>query len=140
MASPTNWPDVHDMKTRRLVTLIDLSINQNIRVLLILSPNSIKSDLVEHEFRAARELEKNLGRDVLCPVALNENWRRRILEANNNLAKNGMRVLGLGFYQSDTADPVERDLIFIGMVGMIDLLGQKLKMLSRKPKRQVSAL
>ena len=31
-----------------------------------------------------------------------------------------MRVLGLGFYQSDTADPVERDLIFIGMVGMID--------------------
>lgn len=51
---------------------------------------------------------------------LNEHWRGRILEANNNLAKNGMRVLGLGFYQSDTADPVERDLIFIGMVGMID--------------------
>lgn len=51
---------------------------------------------------------------------LDDHWRRRILEANNNLAKNGMRVLGLGFYQSDTADPVERDLIFIGMVGMID--------------------
>jgi len=51
---------------------------------------------------------------------LDETWRKRILNANNALAKNGMRVLGLGFNQSDTADPVERDLIFIGMVGMID--------------------
>jgi Ca2+-transporting ATPase len=51
---------------------------------------------------------------------LNETWRERILKANNDLAKNGMRVLGLAFCQRDTADPVERDLIFIGMVGMID--------------------
>jgi Ca2+-transporting ATPase len=51
---------------------------------------------------------------------LNASWRERILKANNDLAQNGMRVLGLGFCQNDTADPVERDLIFIGMVGMID--------------------
>jgi P-type Ca2+ transporter type 2C len=51
---------------------------------------------------------------------LNEYWRGRILQANNDLAQNGMRVLGLGFCQSDTPDPVERNLIFIGLVGMID--------------------
>jgi len=51
---------------------------------------------------------------------LNDMWRERIMQGNNALAKNGMRVLGLGFRQSDTADPVERDIIFIGMVGMID--------------------
>jgi len=51
---------------------------------------------------------------------LDEIWRERILKANNELAKNGMRVLGLAFRQSDTAEAVERDLIFIGMVGMID--------------------
>ncbi len=51
---------------------------------------------------------------------LDEAWRDRIMEANNDLAKNGMRVLGLAFRQSDTAEAVERDLIIIGMVGMID--------------------
>lgn len=51
---------------------------------------------------------------------LDEAWRERIMQANNDLAQNGMRVLGLSFCQCDTPDPVERDLIFIGMVGMID--------------------
>ncbi len=51
---------------------------------------------------------------------LDETWRERIVKSNNDLAKNGMRVLGLAFSQSDTAEPAERDLIFIGMVGMID--------------------
>jgi Ca2+-transporting ATPase len=52
--------------------------------------------------------------------SLDESWRKRILKANNELAQNGMRVLGLAFCQSDTPEPVEKDLIFIGMVGMID--------------------
>jgi hypothetical protein len=30
---------------------------------------------VEHEARLARELEKELGRDVLCPVALDDAWK-----------------------------------------------------------------
>ena len=51
---------------------------------------------------------------------LSRSWRERILKANNELAQKGMRVLGLAFSQSDTPDPIERDLIFIGMVGMID--------------------
>jgi Ca2+-transporting ATPase len=57
---------------------------------------------------------------------LNEHWRERILKANNDLAKNGMRVLGLAFRQRETAktdtpdDPVEGKLIFLGMFGMID--------------------
>ncbi|MBN1431009.1 MAG: cation-translocating P-type ATPase [Anaerolineae bacterium] len=52
--------------------------------------------------------------------SLDETWHKRILKANNDLAKNGMRVLGLAFCQRDTADAVEGDLIFTGMVGMID--------------------
>lgn len=51
---------------------------------------------------------------------LNEDWRERILKANNEMAQNGMRVLGLAFCQSDRPEPVEQNLIFIGMVGMID--------------------
>jgi len=60
----------------------------------------------------------------VCPIG--DTWRERILKGNNRLAQNGMRVLGVAFKQRETdridedADPLECDLIFIGMVGMID--------------------
>jgi len=30
---------------------------------------------VQHEVRKARELEKELGRDTLCPIALDDGWK-----------------------------------------------------------------
>ena len=79
------WRDVHDMKSGRMETQIDRAIRQNPTVLLILSEHSIKSDWVEHEVRTARGLEKELGRDVLCPVALDDSWKtspwpKRVIE------------------------------------------------------------
>ncbi|NMC79587.1 MAG: HAD-IC family P-type ATPase, partial [Chloroflexi bacterium] len=59
-------------------------------------------------------------------VPLDDEWQQRIQNANNQLAKNGMRVLGLAFQpltelkENPTSDSLERDLIFVGMVGMID--------------------
>ena len=59
-------------------------------------------------------------------VRLDDAWRERIQKANNELAQNGMRVLGVAFRQrdsavtNDTSDPVESKLIFLGMFGMID--------------------
>jgi hypothetical protein len=54
-------------------------------VVLILSEHSIQSDWVEHEVRTARELEKEIGRDILCPVALDDSWQsspwpKRVME------------------------------------------------------------
>jgi Ca2+-transporting ATPase len=57
---------------------------------------------------------------------INEDWRRRVREANDRLASNGMRILGICFQprtngEADDADqPIEENLIFIGLVGMID--------------------
>lgn len=57
---------------------------------------------------------------------LDAEWRRRIEAANADLAEKGMRVLGVCFRMcdkdpdADCAQPVEEDLIFIGMMGMID--------------------
>jgi Ca2+-transporting ATPase len=57
---------------------------------------------------------------------LNEDWRQRIQTANNRLAQDGMRVLGLALQplevlpDSEQAETMERDLIFVGLVGMID--------------------
>jgi len=79
------WRDVHDAKAGRWERQIDRAIRQNPTVLLILSEQSLKSDWVEHEVRTARELEKELKRDVLCPVALDASWKtsrwpKRVME------------------------------------------------------------
>ncbi|MEW6179257.1 MAG: cation-translocating P-type ATPase [Chloroflexota bacterium] len=59
-------------------------------------------------------------------VPLDDEWRKRIEKANEDMAKKGMRVLGVAFRMCPPEQvegcekPEEKDLIFIGMVGMID--------------------
>ncbi|MHB8112461.1 MAG: cation-translocating P-type ATPase, partial [Bellilinea sp.] len=59
-------------------------------------------------------------------ISLDAAWRDRIDQANADMAKKGMRVLGIGyrFCHEPTdpacAQPSESDLTFIGMMGMID--------------------
>jgi uncharacterized protein YjbI with pentapeptide repeats len=69
------WRDVHEMKAGRVEKQIDRAMRLNPTVLLILSKHSIRSDWVEHEVRTARRLEKETGRDVLCPIALDDSWK-----------------------------------------------------------------
>jgi hypothetical protein len=69
------WRDVHEMKAGRIEKQIDRAITQNQTVLLVLSEHSLSSDWVEHEVRTARALEKDMGRNVLCPVALDDSWK-----------------------------------------------------------------
>ena len=55
---------------------------------------------------------------------LNAEWQERVRGANEKMAKNGMRVLGVSFQPRSSADdpgePLERDLIFVGLFGLID--------------------
>ena len=54
-------------------------------------------------------------------VPLDETWRTRIEIANNEMAQNGMRVLGLALRRLQTPnESLEENLILIGLVGMID--------------------
>jgi hypothetical protein len=69
------WRDAHGMKSGRVEKQIDWLMSLNPIVLLILSERSIKSDWVEHQVRRARELEKELARDVLFPIALDDSWK-----------------------------------------------------------------
>ena len=69
------WRDIHDAKSGRLERQIEQAIRHNPTVLLVLSKNAMQSDWVQSEVRQARGLEKELGRDVLCPVALDESWK-----------------------------------------------------------------
>jgi Ca2+-transporting ATPase len=55
---------------------------------------------------------------------LDEGWRERISAANGRLAEGGIRVLGVAFRTLQSpdldGDALERELVFVGMVGMID--------------------
>ena len=58
--------------------------------------------------------------------SLDAHWLGRIQTANNQLAQNGMRVVGVAFRFrknlriDDSEDPLESRLIFVGMIAMID--------------------
>ena len=59
-------------------------------------------------------------------VPMDDHWLHRIQEANNELALNGMRVLGVAFRQCNQSAcnapeiSLESDLVFVGMFAMID--------------------
>ena len=57
---------------------------------------------------------------------LDEAWTSRILGANDRLARDGMRVLGVGFRLFDglpdtkSSQTIESNLTFVGLVGIVD--------------------
>ena len=57
------------------------------------------------------------------PIALDDGWRKRIMDANDELAEDGMRVLGVAMKPAvapEAGETLEEDLIFLGLVGIID--------------------
>jgi Ca2+-transporting ATPase len=65
------------------------------------------------------------------PIALDDEWHRRLLDANERLAANGRRVLGVAYRVHDAAgsptsgaaglaDRAETELVVLGLVGLID--------------------
>jgi Ca2+-transporting ATPase len=61
-----------------------------------------------------------------APVALTDERRREVLDQNRDMATSALRVLGVAYRpltdvpESPQAEQVERDLVFVGLLGMID--------------------
>jgi Ca2+-transporting ATPase len=65
-------------------------------------------------------------------VPLTTELRERITKANDDLAQNGLRVLGLAFKRFETlptasVETVEHNMVFVGMEGIIDPPRQEVK-------------
>lgn len=62
------------------------------------------------------------------PAPLTDEERQKILAANSNMASQALRVLGVAYRHLESLPPedeltvetIERDLVFVGLVGMID--------------------
>lgn len=68
------WRDVHHSVAGPLEEQVALAMD-NRTVLLILSEHSVQSDWVEWEIGKVRELAREHGRHVLCPIALDDAWK-----------------------------------------------------------------
>ena len=73
------------------------------------------------------------------PVALTERGRRAILEVNEKMAGDALRVLGVAFKEIShetlekfEADELESGLIFVGLLGMIDPPREEAKLAVKK--------
>ncbi len=70
-----------------------------------------------------------------------QDYRKRIAEVNDQMAKNALRVLAMAYKKLDhkpTSEEIlgiEKDLIFVGMVGMIDPPREEAKVAVEKCKR-----
>lgn len=98
--------------------------------------SSISEDIIEHLPKPYNVLTKGAVDNLLrisdqlwTPegvVPIDDEWRKKILNAHDEMAASGIRVLGLAYKEgseaSAKADPeeIEKSLIFAGMVGMID--------------------
>jgi hypothetical protein len=95
------WRDVHDAPAGPLEEIVIRAMRHNPAVLLILSHHSVESDWVEYEAKKARELEKESGRHVLCPVALDESWKTCNWEEKLRMQIQKYNILDFSDWQND---------------------------------------
>ena len=70
------WRDEHKLTAGPMEKQLERGMRLHPTVILVLSQHSVESDWVEWEATKARELEKKLGKPVLCPVALDDAWHK----------------------------------------------------------------
>jgi Ca2+-transporting ATPase len=108
------------------------------RMTTIHTPDAARAEALAPNFRYPQHVAFVKGApDVLLdlcshlqesgqPVALSDAKRRDILDQNRDLASNALRVLGVayrplpGVPETCTPETIEKDLTFVGLLGMID--------------------
>ncbi len=74
----TVWLDRHDMEAGDLQKQVHRQLRIQDILLIVLSKKSVVSDWVESELKLARKIEKEEGRDIICPVCLDDSWKDKM--------------------------------------------------------------
>jgi uncharacterized protein YjbI with pentapeptide repeats len=109
------WLDRHDMVAGALQKQIHRAIRLNDIVVLVLSKASIESDFVANELEMARKKEKEEKRDVLCPIALDGAWKKKMDADEPNralwLTLKQKNVLDFSKWKTKAFEPVYEKLV-----------------------------
>ena len=70
-----------DLVAGGLQRQVAAEISRRDSVIVVLSRNSIESDWVENEVDLARRREREEGKDILCPIALDNAWQSKLDES-----------------------------------------------------------
>jgi uncharacterized protein YjbI with pentapeptide repeats len=111
------WRDKHDAVAGRLDKNVERGMRSNPCVILVLSDDSIKSDWVEHEVSFATTLSKELSRDVLCPIALDDAWKASKWSGQLRTQIDKYVVLDFSRWKNGT----QLDVMFDRLLGGLDL-------------------
>ena len=82
------WRDAHDLVAGPLERQVFDAIRAHEVALLVLSDDSVNSDWVEQELKAAHKKEKAQNRPILCPITLDNAWVKKVEEEENSVLWN----------------------------------------------------
>jgi hypothetical protein len=109
------WLDRHDLVAGPVQAQISNAIRLNDIVLLVLSKSAIQSDWFESELEMARRREKNEKRDVLCPIALDDWWKKKLNPNESDYALwrtiTKKNVLDFSVWTTEAFEPVYQKLV-----------------------------
>jgi len=80
----------------------------------------------EHRIFVLKLCNRYQPLDDHTPLPMDDAWRRKVLDANDAMTRNALRVLGVAYRVVSEVDEqlnhedVEKDLVFVGLLGMID--------------------
>lgn len=77
MSGAEIWLDKKDLAAGPIEDQVSNAIETADVAIIVLSCNSIKSDWVEHEIELARSQEQLRGKRILCPIALDADWKSK---------------------------------------------------------------
>lgn len=102
------WRDEHSLVAGPLERQIFDAIRAHDVVLLVLSEASVNSDWVELELEKAVAKEKEEGREVLCPVALDDSWKDKLKQSGSQVLWRKVKEKNVLDFSGDFDEPFQK--------------------------------
>ena len=102
------WRDVHGLVAGPMERQVFDAIRAHDVVLLVLSEASVNSDWVELELEKAVAKEKEQGRPVLCPVALDDSWKAKLKQSGSQVLWRKVKEKNVLDFSSDFDEPFQK--------------------------------